>query len=199
MDANDLVVIDEMAYITNELFFQVILPLIEVNTTRIVGISTPSGNRHNLFTRLIKLRYPGTDIPLFASFQVELVCDMCKRNGHYNTCKHMDHLMPPWKGSSKKEVAKLIYGEEEEDTRVTESLGVALGDQDCIFEQSWIRTLSRKIRWANDSPVYMPKVIFMACDPNSGGSSHMALVSIAFIANRFVVSSYILFGIFVKN
>jgi len=189
VDANDLVIVDEMAYITKDLFFQVILPLIEVNTARIIGISTPTGNRHNLFTRLIRLRYPGTDDKVFASYEVELVCEMCKRNGNYNTCKHVDHLMPPWKGGTKKEIAKLIYGEEEEDTRIRESLGVALGDQDCIFEGQWITNLSNRVRWANERPVHAPKLIFMAVDPNSGGSSHMAIVSMAYIHNMLVVSA----------
>lgn len=188
-----MVIIDEMAYITKELFFEVLVPLLEVNTTRILGISTPTGHRHNLFTRLLNLKYPGTNVHVLAKFEVELVCSMCKRNGHYNTCKHMDYLMPEWKGGAKKDVVKLIYGEEEEDTRIRESLGVALGDQDSIFEEKWITSLSKRIRWVNSSPSYAPSVVFMGCDPNAGGTSHMAIVSIAYICNMLVVSTLLTF------
>jgi hypothetical protein len=184
-----MVVIDEMAYIANALFYEVLVPLLEVNRTRIIGISTPTGNRYNLFTNLIQKSRPGSGSKIVVSFKVELVCDMCKSQGRYATCRHMDHLMPPWKGSSKRDDIKMIYGEGEEDTRIKESLGVAIGEQDCIFPDNSLIAFSERPEWRNEMSTYRPKVIFMSCDPNSGGSSHTAIVSVAFISNRLVVSA----------
>jgi hypothetical protein len=187
VDADDLVIIDEMAYIDPELFYEVILPLIGVNRTRILGISTPTGESHNFFQRMIELRYPNTDDPVFKTIIVELVCKRCKRLKLYHSCRHMMHKSPPWKGSEKMEITKLIYGDDKEDTRARESLGIALGDRDVIFEEEWVTRFRKRVLWNNYEPQYRPKVIFMACDPNAGGTSHMSLVSMAFMMDLLVV------------
>lgn len=195
MDADDLIIIDEMAYIAPELFYEVILPLIGVNRARILGISTPTGDTHNFFQRMLELRYPNTDDPVFASFILELVCKRCKRLKLYDSCRHMEHKQPQWKGSAKMEVMKLIYGNENSDIRARESLGVALSDRDAIFEEEWVKRLERRILWDNYAAIYKPKIIFMGCDPNAGGSSHMAIVSTAYILSMLVVCTHSLFTI----
>lgn len=193
VDADDLIIIDEMAYIDPDLFYEVILPLIGVNRTRIIGISTPTGETHNFFHRMIELRYPGTDDPVFNSFIVELVCKRCKRLKLYHSCRHMMHKLPVWKGPAKMEITKLLYGPDKEDVRARESLGIALGSRDVIFQEEWVRRFRRRVLWSRHDPQYRPPVIFMACDPNAGGSSHMALVSMCYILDSLVVSLVCIF------
>lgn len=188
VDADDLVIIDEMAYIDPELFYEVILPLIGVSRTRILGISTPSRDTFNFFHRMTKLCYPGTNDPVFKTHSVELVCKYCKRRKLFNSCRHELHKLPEWKSASKLEIIKLIYGPERQEMEARENLGMMLADGDCLFEQTWLEELERRVRWNNQSALYAPNVIFTACDPNAGGRGQMALVSVAFIMGMLVVS-----------
>lgn len=190
VDADDLVIIDEMAYIAPDLFYEVILPLIGVSRTRIIGISTPTKDRFNFFHRMINLRYPGTDDPVFKTYIVEVVCKYCKRTKQHNSCRHELHKLPDWKSASKLEIIKLIYGPDREDMEARENLGMMLADRDNIFDEEWLANLEKRQRWENFSPEFRPQVIFMAVDPNAGGSSQLAIVSGAFIMNMFVVSLY---------
>lgn len=188
VDADDLVIIDEMAYIAPDLFYEVILPLIGVSRTRIIGISTPTKDRFNFFHRMIHLRYPGTDDPVFKTYLVEVVCKYCKRTKQHSSCRHELHKLPDWKSASKLEIIKLIYGPDREDMEARENLGMMLGDRDNIFEEAWLADLERRQRWENMSPAHRPSVIFMTVDPNAGGGSQMAIVSVAYIMEMLVVS-----------
>jgi len=190
VDADDLVIIDEMAYIAPDLFYEVILPLIGVKRTRILGISTPSRDTFNFFHRMTQLCYPGTSDPVFRTHAVELVCNYCKRNKQFSSCRHELHKLPEWKSASKHDVIKLIYGPERQELEARENLGMMLADGDCVFEQGWLEALRKRVRWNNQSPAYAPKVIFTACDPNAGGTSQMALVSVAYIMGLLVVSLF---------
>ncbi len=196
VDADDLVIIDEMAYIDPDLFYEVILPLIGVSRTRIMGISTPTKDRFNFFHRMIQLRYPGTDDPVFKTYLVEVVCKYCKRMKQHSSCRHELHKLPEWKSASKLEIIKLIYGPDREDMEARENLGMMLADRDNIFEEGWLANLEKRVCWNNFNPVYAPKVIFMACDPNAGGRSQLAIVSMAYIMEMLVVSARFIRGTF---
>jgi len=98
-----------MAYMDPKVFFEVVLPLVEVDSAVIIGISTPVSDHYNFFDRIIKLNYPGTTDPVFASCKVELVCAACKRKKRMDNCRHKLWALPSWKGRDKFELAKLIY------------------------------------------------------------------------------------------
>lgn len=183
-----------MAYIDPVLFYEVILPLIGVSRTRIIGISTPTKDRFNFFHRMIQLRYPGTDDPVFKTYMVEMVCKYCKRMGQHSSCRHELHKLPEWKSASKLEIIKLIYGPDREDMEARENLGLMLGDQDSIFDDAWLARLERRVLWNNFNPSYRPKVIFTMCDPNAGGRSQMAIISMAYILEMLVVSAAFYWG-----
>lgn len=170
------------------LFYEVIVPLIEVDKAIILGISTPVGDAFNFFTRMIDLEYPGTNDKVFSSIVIELACARCKRMKRAGDCRHMLRLLPAWKGAEKFELAKLIYGDAQDETRQRESLGIATGCRDSTFEISWIKRFSRRNPWANFSSEYAPKQIFLGVDPNAGGTSQMAIVSMARVLDNLVVS-----------
>lgn len=187
VDADDIIVCDEMAYMDPSLFFEVIVPLIEVNKALILGISTPVGDAFNFFSRMINLVNPGTTDPIFESIVIELACARCKRMNRAGECRHMLRELPSWKGAEKFELAKLIYGDAQDDTRQRESLGIAAGCKDATFEIKWIKRLSKRNTWQNFSPEYMPSHIFIGIDPNAGGSSQMAIISVAMVLDQLVV------------
>lgn len=193
VDADDIIVCDEMAYMDPALFFEVIVPLIEVNKAIILGISTPVGDAYNFFSRMIELEYPGTNDKVFSSIVIELACERCKRMKRAGECRHMLRLLPSWKGAEKFELAKLIYGDAQDDTRQRESLGIAAGCKDTTFEHKWIKALSKRHPWSNFSEEFIPTHIFMGVDPNAGGTSQMAIVSVAMVLDYMIVSNRLKF------
>lgn len=50
----------------------------------------------NFYTRLLRMKDPATNEPMFTSFSVELACEACKEAGKSADCKHMLHLVPTW-------------------------------------------------------------------------------------------------------
>ena len=188
VDADDIIICDEMAYMDPSLFFEVIVPLIEVNKAIILGISTPVGDAFNFFARMIDLSYPGTPDRVFSSIIIELACARCKRMKRAGDCRHMLRMLPSWKGAEKFELAKLIYGDAQDETRQRESLGIAAGCKDTTFEASWIKRFAKRSPWSNFSPEYQPQQIFIGIDPNAGGTSQMAIVSMTRILDELVVS-----------
>jgi hypothetical protein len=218
VDAEDLIICDEMAYMDPAVFFEVVLPLVEVDSAVIIGISTPVSDQYNFFDRIIKLSYPGTTDPVFASVKVELACNPCKRRKMVDSCKHKLWALPSWKGTcahihhsilsivdvsggkcllvrtgtGKFELVKIIYeGVGREETRQRESLGMSLSDQNLVFDSNFVKYFVEREPMRCVSSVLIPDYIFVTVDPNAGAKgdnhSHMAIVSLAYIADTFVV------------
>jgi hypothetical protein len=181
-----------------KVFFDVVMPLVEVDSAVIIGISTPVSDTYNFFDRIIKLNHPGTQDPIFASTKVELVCNACKRNKNVDNCRHKLWALPSWKGKEKFELAKLIYeGVDREETRQRESLGLALTDSNLVFDQTQVEAFMKRSLFKYLRPTFQPTHLFMVVDPNAGSSgeshSHMAIVTLAYICDQLVVSLKSLF------
>lgn len=182
--AHDFVICDEMAYMDPEVFYQIIMPLLGIDSTNIIGISTPVSDQFNFFDRLINLCYPGTNDPIFATYKVELVCQACKRNGKINTCRHKLHLLPSWKSKEKFDLIKHIYeGVGREETRQRESLGLNLADKSLVFDQNQVAHLFNLPPVSKLRSGFQPTIVYMGVDPNAGSAgvthSHMAIVTVA--------------------
>ena len=194
VDADDLIICDEMAYMDPKVIFEVVMPLLEVDSSVIIGISTPVSDQYNFFSRLIELNHPGTTDPIFASVKVELVCDACKRKKDLEGCRHRLWMLPSWKGSEKFELAKVIYeGVDREETRQRESLGLAMTDQNAVFDKEVLDAFVQRPTMKNLSPTLAPTHLFMVVDPNGGSTgethSHLAIITLASICDTIVVCS----------
>jgi hypothetical protein len=188
-DAEDIVICEEMAFMNKQMFEQVVIPLLGMKKTKLFGITTPSHDEHNFFSRMLVLKDPSTDKNIFGVLIVDLACDECKKKNRAIHCRHMQNLLPHWKGSEKFELTSLMYGEGGSDTHLRESMGILTSADDKLFERSLINKLKNRPTWENVSSWYKPTHIFMAIDPNAGGSSDMAIMSIAFVSGIYLVSS----------
>ena len=95
----------------------------------------------------------------------------------------MKHLLPKWKSGGKQDMVRQIYGDNTEDM-LRESMGVTTNDSCAIFQDNWLDVFSKRSPYASAG---VPSVIFVACDPNGGGSSQMAIVSLYQENNNFAV------------
>ena len=164
-----------------KMFHEVIVPLLELETTALICISTPQDSS-NFYSMMFEMVDQAGE-KLFNQIQVSMVCDDCKLGPHPEKCTHMKHLLPKWKSGGKQDMVRQIYGDNAKDM-LRESMGVTTNDNCALFEDKWLDTFSKRSPY---TPGSTPQVVFVACDPNGGGSSQMAIVSLFQDSNNFAV------------
>ena len=187
-DADDIIVCDEMAFMHRRMFDEVVIPLLGMKRTKLLGISTPSPDEFNFFSRMLTLKYPGTEDYVFGNLIIDLACDDCKRRGRAVDCKHMAGLIPHWKGERKFNLAAQLYGDMNSDVHMRESMGILTSADDKLFDRKWIEKLQKRCVWDRKDRSCQPSHIFMSVDPNAGGSSQMAIISMAWVHKVYMVS-----------
>ena len=81
------------------------------------------------------------------------------------------------------DMVRLIYGDNSADM-LRESMGVTTNDTSSIFQENWLNTFASRPDYRHSGS---PSVIYVACDPNGGGSSQMAIVSLYQDRNNFAI------------
>ena len=64
-----------------------------MGNTSLLAISTLTSDI-NFYTRLLRMRDPATEQPMFVSLSVELACRTCIDQGKATECVHRLHLVP---------------------------------------------------------------------------------------------------------
>jgi len=163
------------------MFHEVIVPLLEIETTALICISTPQDST-NFYSLMFEMKDAAGEL-LFNQIQLQMVCEDCKASANPQDCTHMKHLLPKWKSGAKQDMVRLIYGENSADM-LRESMGVTTNDTSSIFQENWLNLFASRPTYQSSS---RPTVIFVACDPNGGGSSQMAIVSLYQDRNNFAI------------
>ena len=70
-----------------KVFYEVIVPLLEVENTALICISTPQDSM-NFYSEMFTLKTPDGK-PLFNTLEVSLVCAACKASENPERCPHM--------------------------------------------------------------------------------------------------------------
>ena len=177
----DLILLEEAAFMPIKMFHEVIVPLLELETTALICISTPqdSSNFYSMMFEMVDM----AGEKLFNQINVSMVCEDCKLGAHPENCTHMKHLLPKWKSGGKQDMVRQIYGENTADM-LRESMGVTTNDSAAVFDDEWLHIFATRPVY---TPVNTPSFVFVAVDPNGGGSSQMAIVSMYMDANNFAV------------
>ena len=103
-----------------KVFYEVVIPLLEMEQAILIMISTPVDSV-NFYTILLYLEDPDTGKRVFDVYEVDLVCDKCKRTNHPTKCRHMLKYLPSWKDSSKLDIVAMIL-KDRETTLLRESM-----------------------------------------------------------------------------
>ncbi len=183
-----LIILDEAARLPPGLVKGVITPIFTMKYNRLLAISTLVEGDNNFFNRMLHLTYPGTSDKLFSTVEMSLVCDDCAAKSLHKHCKHMECMMPGWKSTEKQAISELMYGDADGDLYARECLGVLSNSDSKIFNMRWISALNRQVPWMNTAHHLAPSQLYMCVDPNAGGPSHMAIMTIAQIMGAYVVS-----------
>lgn len=177
----DVIYLEEAAFMDLKMFNEVIVPLLELETTALICISTPQDST-NFYSLMFEMKDPAGNA-LFNQQKIEMVCEDCKKGPNPADCTHMKHLLPRWKSSGKQDMVRQIYGDNATDM-LRESMGMTTSDACSVFHDTWVQAFkNRPLYKFNNAPMY----IFIGCDPNGGGESEMCVFSVAMENGNFVI------------
>ena len=91
-------------------FFEVIVPLLEMERTSLICISTILES-FNFYSKLLDLRDTEGN-PLFETLRFELICEACKASDTPEKCTHMLHLVPRWQSAERHKRIKMVMAGE---------------------------------------------------------------------------------------
>jgi hypothetical protein len=155
--------LEEAAYCDPGFFYETVAPLLIVGRSCMLAISTLT-SEINFYTRLMRIKDPATNEPVFKTFQIELVCASCKENGQAAECQHMLHLVPRWQSSQKHEKMKLVM-QDRPDLIQSELAGVAFDSLQQAFRAEDIESMFI----TKPFPPQTMEKIFIFIDPAAGG------------------------------
>ncbi len=165
-----------------QVFYEVVVPLLGMRDAALLAISTildPS----NFYTKLVEM-VDGAGEPLFEIQKFEMVCAACKKTDEPWKCTHMGDTMPPWMSGEKHEKIRHFMPEE---LMGRETMGISMTDARKAFNGKIVREFEKKP--ARPLPTNTG-FIFTAVDPNAGGLSEYAVVSIVVFEGSTTVSAH---------
>jgi hypothetical protein len=127
----DLIILEEAAFIPQDVWLEVVIPLIEVRNTALVAISTPLDSS-NYYSTLIAMKdEDGKDV--FDVLQAQAACAACvEQLDDPSKCPHVQLERPSWKSKEKQQVVKAMY-EGNQQTLMRESMGIVTETSGGVF------------------------------------------------------------------
>jgi len=183
----DLIIIDEMAFIPPELFFKVIVPILQMQNTCLFALSSPEGSQ-NFFSKLINLKVNGENF--FRVCDCQMICEECRKlePDKQILCNHVKQTAK-WLNSKKGQRLKLLYGADSA-TVAKEMMGIIADDYLPCFPAERIEALFVA---PVKKTLSTPKYVFITVDPSGGGMSQLGICSAYYDDDlNFVVSSFVL-------
>jgi len=175
--------LEEAAFISPNLFFQVVVPLLGVARTAVLAISTPQKGK-NYYQTLMELK-DETGAQLFHCIGIGLTCKKCKLLK--KACTHMLYLQPAWKPAHLLRKQDAILEGQDELREMETRGGIPAGTGE-LLPNDVIADMRSRPRF--EIPSCKPHIIYVGIDPNCGGSSDFAIVSLAEIHGTPVVSKH---------
>lgn len=179
----DIAIMEEFTRCDPAVWQEVVVPLLGVNGTAVVAISTPLGE-DNWYTGLIQKKTEDGE-RLFNVVQYSLVCDACRKKGIATECQHKIELLPPWKSESRQRLVKFLLSDSQ-DLYLTEAMGeISSSKSRCFTEDMVDWWILRPIH--NLPTLGSLSTVYIAVDPTSGIRSELAVVSMYFDSSRRLV------------
>jgi hypothetical protein len=191
----DLIVCEEAAYMDQQVFYEVVVPLLGLRDTALIAISTILGP-DNFYTKLVELK-DKQGKTLFDIQKFELVCDACRKTATPWQCTHMTDTLPPWLSEDKHTKIREFLPAE---LIGRETMGITMSDATRAFEGPLVDRFAARAavqlpplkRWLSDNVLFINPIgapdpqahqvpgsaIYTAVDPSGGGASEYAIASV---------------------
>lgn len=163
------IICEELAAMPSRVWYEVILPLLQIDDAYIIGISTIQGET-NFMSKYLKQKNEFGE-SFFRVFQFFGVCLPCRQAGLAQSCTHLNHLRPSWHSSQKLKHVKLLM-EGNEELAMQELAGVSSAENKRAFPSRKVQRLFEleKLKVPN-----FIQFIFVAIDPCGSGNSNLAI------------------------
>jgi hypothetical protein len=173
----DIIVLEEAAFMKEEIFLQIVSPLMGVDNTAVLAISTPE-DEQGYYSELLNMG-------IFREIYLGKACNACTEAGV--SCTHRQLRLPPWKSLERQNRLEKIMKDKSLVDR--ELKGIINSDKQYLFKKPWIRAFMTR-------PVYQfqytCQVIHCAVDPAGGAKgSDYVVGSLAYENGCKVVTSQI--------
>ena len=172
--SGSILILEELAALDPAVLYEVVIPIFQLDITSFIGISTITTD-NNFFTKYLKMKDKNGD-SLFATKYIYLACEVCRKKNEAHKCNHNAFLLPNWSSERKQRAVKSLMSERE-DMISREIGGVANSKYGKAFLKKYITSLEEKKRYEIDRNIDY-SVLFISVDPNSGGESHFAILTI---------------------
>jgi hypothetical protein len=184
----DVIIVDEAAHIDPQLFYKVIVPILQIMNTSLLCLSSPEGDS-NYYSGLMNLKKTNGDefFNVINCFQICKKCLKLERTEQIK-CTHVKSTTH-WLSSKKIKELKQLYKASPEDA-IREFGGIVVSDYKPALRKEEVQRCFEQPRVPlRNRPAY----VFTACDPNGGGPSQMSIVSAYFdTLGRLVVSVFLI-------
>jgi len=161
----DILYCEEAAYMDLGVFYEVIVPLMEMRGAATICISTPISS-WNFYTELTELRDDRGDL-LFNVIKVGMVCHRCLGTDREAECEHPTGDKPDWKLETTEKM-RAIYGHRTT-LLMREVMGKVTDADNLAFEVPHLKSFFAA-SGVPDPHTGMTHV-FVAVDPNGGASA----------------------------
>ena len=148
-----------------ELFKETIAPLLLVEHTALIGITTPMDTGCD-YSMMMDLKHAdGT--PMFNSLAITLMCDKC-RVANLLECPHMEHEIPHWKRDKKRGALVQSIMSSDRALYLRENAGVITKAENTAFHHPSVDSLlATSYNLELSGNIRMP--VFIAIDTAGGG------------------------------
>src|SRR4051812_37712082 len=99
-------ILEEAAFMPRELFEVVCVPLMGVDHTVTLGISTPD-DENNYYSELFNIKTKDGE-HLFKVIPVGLACEACIASGKAEKCPHRSNVLPAWKSQEGQDLQRQL-------------------------------------------------------------------------------------------
>jgi len=177
-----MTVLEEAAFIDTEVFNAAIAPVLGIEDSTLMGITTPTSDSGSYFNLMQNVTYRGRK--LFKFVQVATSCEECRNKGRAMECTHNSGSLPRWRTGRRNEWLKAMIPES---TYTAEGGGVTAFDGVAAFPIQHVHALRR--RDLLNVPARANGVVFVAVDPAVGGASSKFSIMSAFVTSETTVVS----------
>lgn len=167
-----MVVVDEFLFINPALFTRVITPLLVVQHTALLCLSTVNKKNQDEFDA-----FTADDAGLFKRFNYSFVCDKCRAQGLTTECEHIRVRIPPWHSERRHDMVTKMLARHRDDA-ARETLNAAVGRGSGCFGRALVDEWWALPRVPPTDAV--PKWVLVAVDPANGAHSRDATQSSEF-------------------
>lgn len=168
-------------------FYEVVVPLLELDATALICISTILDS-FNFYSKLMELKDENGE-PFFVTHTFVMACPACQDAGIPETCTHMFHELPPWQSARKHKKIRAMMSDQKELLQ-RETMGIQSDAFGQAFKNKSLRALRERELFSGGGGA--PRHLFMSIDPSGGGASHFALVTCFYSRGAVVVRIIVL-------